>query len=103
MRALGAQGAKKLSLSFILNFGLLAALDAVYKSWTGHFSISGYALGMLIVIISYGWFALNVMKAMKYNQDVSETQRQAARRSLILTGVTCLIFVPTLSAFIVPP
>lgn len=77
---------------------LLVAVAALRNRWTGHFSVAGFALGLVLVIIIYGWSVWTITKAMKAH-DVAEAQQQRTRRSLILMGVACLIFVPTLLAF----
>lgn len=77
---------------------LFVAVAALCNRWTGHFSAAGFALGLVLVIIIYGWSVWTITKAMKAN-DVAEAQRQKVRRSLILMGVACLIFVPTLLAY----
>jgi cell division protein FtsW (lipid II flippase) len=71
---------------------------ALYDHWAGHFSVVGFALGLVVVVIIYGWAACIIIKAMRAN-NVAEAQRQTAQRSLMLMGIACLIFVPTLLAF----
>jgi hypothetical protein len=104
-----ASGGRKKKYSWIyFLLSVLVVASRLYKGWTGHFSSSGFAVGLLICVPIYLWIAWGMTKAVKreFNPDedvvTAETRQRGLYRFLILLGLVSVLVAPTLKAFAWP-
>lgn len=100
--AVGSQ--KKPPGKFVWIIVLVAVVDSVHKKWAGHFSVAGFAFGLLLVAILYSWVAWLLIRVAKKAKPIHggvavATQPQATKRLLVQAGAIVFLAVSTLMVF----